>query len=84
MKTYSFTVDLSRDFTDLEVDRLYEFFRGDVTSAVQSGRPYLGCDLRADSLEKAILDVVDFVNSCGIEPLRAEIEPEGIMSMQAA
>ena len=84
MRKYRFTLILSSDPTEAQIDRLYGFFQGEILSGVQAGVSYLDCTITAASFDEAVRQVLKPIRAEGIGIERVEVDSESLSTLEAA
>lgn len=78
MKVHEFTLILTTEPTEEEVDKLFGVFN-DATLATSVGIPQIRFHREASSLEEAIDSALMHVTESGFEVIRIEIEPQVVV-----
>ncbi len=77
MKEHEFTLILTADPNEEDVDRLYKAFNDGTLSTI-AGSSKIQFHRQADSLEQAIRSAIGDVRSVGIDIARVELEPDTV------
>ncbi len=78
MKEHEFTLILTADPSEEEVDKLYGTFNDGTISTI-AGVPQIRFHREAESLEAAIRSAIGDVRAAGFEVARVEIEPNAVV-----
>ena len=83
MRTYHFELVLKAPTTDLDDERLFDRFKGCVSTAVSNGAPMLYLHLAASSMDHAVREAIAGTRELGLEVRRIELDPDVFLAEAA-